>query len=558
METILFNRGIKDIEKYLSLSNDDTHNYSLLSNIKDAVNCFVEHIHKNSNIHLIVDPDVDGNVSAAMIYRYIKNDLEYQGKVTYSIHTQKQHGISSDIDVPNDCNLLIVPDAGTNDVQECKRLRDSNIDILILDHHEIEEENAYAIVVNNQMGDYPNKNLCGAGIVYKFLLALDDELWCSYAEKYIDLVALANISDNMDLREYETRYYVNYGLKHIQSKLFNQLIKQQEYSIKGKVNIINIQFYITPIINALIRIGNQDEKELLFKAFLEQDQEFQYQKYNSEEIINENIYERVARFCVNAKNRQNSKIKKELRECQEIISATGNYKDKIIFVNATNKVTQTLTGLIAMKLSDKYMRPCLVLRRKKNNDNISYCGSGRNFDYSPISDLKAYLNSLELFDFVQGHKNAFGVSIPNYNVPIAIRKINEGLKQIKFQKEYLVDFILDKEELSVGFIKDIYDMRDIFCQGVKEPFVVIRNVRLIREDTCFVGKTESTIKYVDFETGIAFLKFRCNENDELFNRFKNKTDESIGIINLVGKVTLNVFNSIITPQVIIEDYEFIE
>ena len=132
METILCNRGIKDIEKYLSLSSDDTHNYFLLSNIKDAVNCFVEHIRKNSNIHIIVDPDVDGNVSAAMIYRYIKNDLEYQGRVTYSIHTQKQHGISSDINVPNDCNLLIVPDAGTNDVQQCKGLKDSNVDILIL------------------------------------------------------------------------------------------------------------------------------------------------------------------------------------------------------------------------------------------------------------------------------------------------------------------------------------------------------------------------------------------------------------------------------------------
>ena len=525
--------------------------------MKQAVHCFSKHIQSKSHIHIVVDSDVDGYVSAASIYKYIE-DLDFKGCLTYSIHTGKQHGISNDIKIPDECKLLIVPDAGTNDIEQCQNLKQKGIDVLILDHHEIEKENPYAIVVNNQSGSYPNKNLCGAGIVYKFLLAVDDELWCNHAEKYIDLVALANISDNMDLREYETRYYVNYGLKHVQNKLFIQLIKKMSYSIKHEINITNIQFYITPLINALIRMGGQNEKELMFQAFLEKNQEFEYQKYNSDEIIQENIYERVARLCLNAKNRQTNEVKKELEACKQIIENMGTNKNKVIFVNATNKVRNTLTGLIAMKIADSYMKPCLVLRRTVMGNTVIYKGSGRNFDHSPLEDFKGYLNSLGLFEFVQGHANAFGSAIVNKNIPIAINKINEELREIDFQKQYQVDFDFDSKWLHVGFIKEIYDMRDIFCQGIKEPLIAIRNVTITRNDISFIGKTKSTVKYIDFETGIAFMKFNCDPNEELVTKINNENGEIVGRINIVGRATLNIFNSIITPQIIIDDYEFIE
>ena len=123
--------------------------------------------------------------------------------------------------------------------------------------------------------NYFNKDFCGAGVVYKFLQALDTETWNEFADDYLDLCALANISDVKDMRSFETRYITNLGLLNITNKCIQALIKAQDYSINGKVNIHNIQWYITPILNGMIRIGSSDEKELLFRAFIEKDEFFE-------------------------------------------------------------------------------------------------------------------------------------------------------------------------------------------------------------------------------------------------------------------------------------------
>ena len=110
----------------------------------------------------------------------------------------------------------------------------------------------------------------------------------------------------MDMRSFETRYFTDLGLLNINNKCLQALIDAQNYSMNGKVNIHNVQWYITPILNGMIRIGSQEEKELLFRAFIEQDEFFEYKKRATKdkpaEIIQESIYDRVARLCKNAKN----------------------------------------------------------------------------------------------------------------------------------------------------------------------------------------------------------------------------------------------------------------
>ena len=133
-QTILLNRGVKEWEKYLDLNESCTHDCSMLENINKAVGCFVKHIENKSNIHIIVDSDVDGYTSASMVYRYTKH-LNKDIPLTYSLHTKKQHGISDDVIIPEDCQLLIVPDAGSNDIEQCQKLAQKGVDILILDHH---------------------------------------------------------------------------------------------------------------------------------------------------------------------------------------------------------------------------------------------------------------------------------------------------------------------------------------------------------------------------------------------------------------------------------------
>mgnify|MGYP001750124439 FL=1 len=133
--TVLHNRGIKNPCKYLHLTDDVVYSYKLLDNIDNAVRCFCKVAPEESRkVHIIVDSDVDGYTSSAIMYMYLKTVCP-MWEVTYSLHDKKQHGLSEDIIIPKDTQLLIIPDAGSNDVEQCCKLKEENalLDIIILD-----------------------------------------------------------------------------------------------------------------------------------------------------------------------------------------------------------------------------------------------------------------------------------------------------------------------------------------------------------------------------------------------------------------------------------------
>ena len=558
--TILKNRGIKNINRFLAPGESDTYSYSMLDNIDEAVKCAEKHIQNKDRIHILIDCDVDGYAAGSMVYRAFKK-IDPNLNITYSLHTKKQHGLSKDITIPDDCKLLIIPDAGSNDVEQCRELKDKGMDIIILDHHICDVENDYAIVVNNQMCRYPNKNFCGAGIVYKFLEALDEELWEDTASGMLDMCALANISDVMDMREPETRYYVLRGLAKIRSKLFKALIDKQSYSMNGIVNITSVQFYITPVLNAMIRIGDQDEKDLLFRAFIETDEVFKYKKRGETEEVDESIYDRAARLCSNAKARQTKEVTKEVTEVERLISDKRLDENKAIFANVTGILGETLTGLVAIKIAEKYNLPTLLLRRQapRENGELFYGGSCRNFDNSPIESLKKELLNTGLFEFVQGHDNAAGFSIARDNVQAAISCINNNWKDIDFQAIWQVDFDKNAEDIDVAFIKAIDDMKDMFGQGVKEPLVHISHIPVYKESTIIMGKNLNTWKTI-FNDELAFVMFSVDrDKDQIIQEYENEEetfDSLLGYMDVVGKATLNNYKGILTPQIIVKDYEF--
>ena len=362
---VLKNRNIRDCNRYLNLSKRDEIPYTNLKNIQEAVNLFMYHFNNKSQIAVLVDEDIDGFCSASMMYSYVKKlDSEYP--ITYIIHKKaKAHGLSDDIVISENIDLLIIPDAGTNDVDECKKLKKQGVDLLILDHHQKEVDNPYAVIVNNQISErYENKDLCGAGIVYKFLKALDDETWNEYADNYLDLCAFANISDVMDMRSYETRYLTNIGLKQINNKFLKALINAQEYSMNGLISIHNVQWYLTPVGNALIRIGSHEEKELMFKAFIEQDEFFEYKKRATKntpaQTIQESIYDRAARLCKNAKSRQDKIRNKGFDDVVELAEFQDK-DDKVIMVDVTDNLHEGLTGVVAIKVAEYFNKPAILL-----------------------------------------------------------------------------------------------------------------------------------------------------------------------------------------------------
>lgn len=557
IKEVLKNRGIEDYDKYLNLDDSVVIPYDKLDNINSAVELFNKHFQCKNKIGIIPDPDVDGQCSASEVYSYIKRmDGEYPITILYHQNT-KAHGLD-DITVPDDIKLLIVPDAGTNDYIQCRELKERGIDVLILDHHEQEDENSYALIVNNQCSHhYKNKQLCGGGIVYKWMKALDDFYWNDFADDYLDLVAFSNISDVMDLREFETRYLVNCGLLNINNKFLQALIKAQDYSMNGKINIHNVQWYLTPVVNAMLRIGSNDEKELIFRAFIEQDEYFEYKKRATKdkpaETIRESIYDRAARLCKNAKSRQDKMKEKGVKAISEVVDNLP-IDDKVIMVDVSDLLDSGLTGVVAIKIAEQYNKPCILLKKHfdKKTKTTVFGGSARNIDNSPIDSFKDIVNSTGFVNG-KGHANAFGiVDLPVDDKEKAINMMNSILRNIEYDSTYRVDFILDINHVTIPLIIKLSQFEDIICQGIDEPMLAIENISLTRDCFEVFGKNEDTISFM--VNDIKYIQFKCKEGNQLYDFLQNAWDDNDSItFNIVGKPSINEYNGIRTPQIIIED-----
>ena len=234
LKHILTSRGIDeyDLDKWVNVQYDAeiAEAWQNLDNIQDAIDIVKTTWENGDTIGVVVDSDADGFTSAAIFINYLYElDPEYtKEKVHYYLHSGKQHGLADMLDLTE--KLIVVPDGGTNDYQQHEIFNGRGQTVLILDHHEAPfeslEENT--ITVNNQLSDdYENKTFSGAGIVYRFCQAFDAEYNINnpIADKFLDLVALGNLSDMMDYRNLETRYYIHKGLQNINNSFFYYMVE---------------------------------------------------------------------------------------------------------------------------------------------------------------------------------------------------------------------------------------------------------------------------------------------------------------------------------------------
>jgi single-stranded-DNA-specific exonuclease len=549
IELVLKNRGITNPFEYTHLTDKAIHHYSLLNNIEEAKNCLMDHINNGDRIGILTDPDVDGYCASSIIYQYLSENYD-KNKIEYYIHSGKQHGLS-DLQIPNTIQLLIVPDSATNDTEKCKELLDQGIQTIVLDHHQKESENPFAIIVNPQIGNsYPNPALSGCAVVKKFLEILDDEFWCD-SSKYDDLVALSIIADSMSIKDPENKRLVDKGLSKIQNKLFLALLNKQSYSTGGIVNINNVAFYISPLLNALIRSGTYEEKDLMFRAFIETDETFPYKKRGETQEVQEDIYTRIARLSTNLKAKQGREVDKSLDMLREKIKKYNWDQDKIMFCNADG-IDWNYTGLVTIKVANEYNRPCLLLRI--NKDGL-YSGSARNFS-NVIGDLKGYLNDTGLFESLQGHSAAFGASIKPDNLKIAIQKINEDLKNVDMSFIYEVDFEIDADELTFDFVREMNELKNHYGQGIPESLVFVKNIRVNTNDIKIMGENKDTWKFTN-SGECDIIKFKVPADDKLLEITRNSWGEDL-VINVIGKLGLSNFQNILSGQCVVLDYEVVE
>lgn len=554
--TVLYNRGIENPTEYLNLTEDCVCNWEDLDNINEAVKEFDYHFCNRHKIAILVDSDPDGYSSASMMYSYIKLMDEFY-PVHYILHQKnKAHGLNDkDFEIPKDTKLLIIPDAGTNDCEACNKLIENGISVIILDHHEQNKSDikSNAIIVNNQTSNnYSNKDFCGAGVTYEFLRALDEYYWNEFAPEFLDLVSFGNISDVMDLRSMPTRYYVEEGFKNLKNPALLAMIQAQDFSMHGEVNIHNVAWFVTPIFNAMIRIGSFEERELVFRAFIGDYEEFDYKKRGGD-IVSENIYDRAARLCKNAKSRQD-KMRGKLFAT---LLQEADVSNKVVMVQ-TNEGDSGIIGLSAMRLADTLSRPVIVVKPIEKDGKTILGGSCRNFNNSPVQDLKSVIDNTELFELVAGHANAAGVQIVPEKFEAAQTALNEELKDVVYDPSYQCDFILDIDELDISLIQIIDSAKWIWCTGISEPKLAVENICIARKDITVQGKDSNSIFFM--VDNIKFVQFKMTEGDPLYdfvNSWTVENDDEIEF-NAVGTCNINTYEGTFSPQFVISDVQTIQ
>ena len=449
LEAILRNRGVEDIDNFMAPTFSCELNPYDLDNIEAGADMLLKHLHADSNILFIVDQDADGFTSSSILWLYIKKIFP-EAKLNFMIHEHKQHGLSDIIDkieINPVYDLVICPDAASYDVNEHQRLKDLNMDCLVLDHHEqlyndsgepIISKEPNTIVINNQLSSkYKNKSLCGAGVVYKFCEVLDDtlELVEPLATNYLDLVALGEIADVMDRTNVETNYLMLKGLASITNKGLQTLIESQSFSLKDKAEYpyigltpIDIAFYIAPLINAITRVGSMTEKETMFYCFIEPDRPCQSTKRGAKPDDIETAAEQTARVGKNAKSRQDKLKEKAIELIDFKIQKNDLLSNNIIIVEVDEEdnIPQELTGLIAMAIVSKYHKPCMIGRRNELNKVQGSIRSDSNFNGLP--SFKAFLEQSSLIDYAAGHDNACGFGINGNKIDQLVQYANSTLK----------------------------------------------------------------------------------------------------------------------------------
>ncbi len=508
-------RGIPNINTYLSPTPDHVFDPYLLSNMKEASDRVIEAIKNQELICIYADVDPDGILSTVIVYDYIKRKLSGNAKILFHQRSEG-HGVQED-KVPEETDLLLILDSSSNEVTACKKLSE-NMDIVIIDHHIVDEDNPHCILVNPQNDNYPNKNICTGVLAFKFVETLDFHFKKVDVHNYIDLVAVTLLADSIDLSVMENRYFVYEGMKNIQNIGLLALLKSKKKT-PDKVDSTFLNYQIIPVVNTTTR---NDEIEKAFKLFLQQD--FKTAKKMADWIVEEN-------------EARKEKVKELVNYYKTIM-----YNGKVIVV-VSSKASKNYNGLCAAMLSGEYKKPCLVLQ----NLGDTYEGSLRSY---AGFDMLTFMKNCVYTTHAAGHAEAAGCGIKAEDYDKFISYIEDGLSEISFDPVIKYDIEIDEDDLGDVFeenksnfelVEQIQEIDYVSGKGF-EP-ITIRINSVVFGDRKLFGKDKHTEINAQHFT---MKKFNDNEYGQELGDFD--------ILDVIGSISINEFRGKRSIQLIIEDY----
>ena len=556
VKNLLISRGvdIRFLDDFLRPSWSNVSDPRWLENSEAAAKRILNAVKENEHIGLVIDSDVDGITSGTIIYRYL-HEINPDIEITYFFHDGKQHGLEDSWEkfIDAKVDMVIEPDAGINDKKYHDKLGEAGIDTVVLDHHEYEDGgfSNYAIYVDNQTStNYPNKSLAGCGVTWQICRLIDVYNGTDYAEKYIDLVALGCASDVMSPLTLENRMIFEYGFSHVTNPTFKAFCDKQSYSMQGIVNYTSVAFYVAPLINACMRTGEAEEKLLMYKMFLHPERIVESHKRGAkgEQV---SILEEGLRVLTNVKARQQRLIDKYLVNFRGKILENGLNENNIIVIPLTDEddFTSELNGLLAMKLSGEFHKPCLFLRA--GADGLSK-GSARNPNGSPISDLKDFYSSCPYVEWAFGHASAHGVAVQTKHLDDFVSWFNEKSSCFTFnENSYEINFELrPTDEYFEELCTEIGEWDNLWGGNNPVPVICMKQVHLNKKDVTIQGKSQDSIKFT--VNNVACVMFKCKD---IIDQIQ---EDGEVCLNFVGRANLNTWMGRTSAQLIIDDIEVIK
>lgn len=474
---ILVNRKIKDADtahKFLYGDLDSLHDPYLMKGMKEAVERAKQAVSQGEKILIFGDYDVDGILSVVLLSK----TLEALGaEVDYFIPDRLKYGYGIkeefiEIVKERNATLVISVDCGIKALPFARKAKKEGIDVIVTDHHlpgdSLPEVTAILNPVLSDSG-YPEKNLAGIGVVFKFIQALLKEEEKSACEApYINLVSIGTIADVAELKG-ENRILVKFGLEALEEDSSIGLSSLLEVCglKRRRVSVGDVGFRIGPRINAAGRLGKTDLAVRLF--FTDSPEESMELASHLDDL-----------------NSQRQKIqKKTYNQALDTIRRRSLDKHYKFLILGCEEWHRGVIGIVASKLKDSFNRPVLLF----TYEDGKACGSGRSISEFPI--IESLDDCKDLFLNYGGHRMAVGCVLPLENMKVFKESINaiasERISDEDLKRKIRIDSRLEFSGITSGFIEK-YFLLSPFGVGNPRPIFLTEGAEVAGDPQKIKGR----------------------------------------------------------------------
>lgn len=460
---LLAQRGIETFEaakKFFRPSLEDLHDPFLMADMTEAVHRILNAIKNRESILVFGDYDVDGTTSVALMYSYLKS-LGAQVDTYIPDRYNEGYGISYqgiDYAITQGIHLIIALDCGIKSIEHIQYAKEKGVDFIICDHHLPGEiiPDAVAVLDPKRVDClYPYKELCGCGVGFKLIQALNTIQGLSFAsiEHYLDLVATAIAADVVPITG-ENRVLAYYGLKVINESPRPGIKALMKLYDLATYTMTDIVFKLAPKINAAGRIEHGNfTVDLLTEA--------------TEEGANMTV-EKIVNINEERKSLDQGITEEALKQIidQKLI----NSKSTVVYSPSWHK---GVIGIVASRLIDTYYRPTIVF-----TDSGDYLAASarsvKNFDiYQALEKCSEHLIQFG------GHMYAAGLTIKKENLEAFRQKFEEvvsnTIQETDLIPEIEIDAKIQFSEITDKFLR-VLKQFEPFGPGNPSPSFLTKEV----------------------------------------------------------------------------------